>query len=88
MSFLKPLEDALEGPNQVKNRNLCQGRRFLVGGRGFFGDVGKHVFLFACFLSQSPSSVFELLIFNQLPDELPPRVIFFTVLFWRLLTAR
>jgi len=54
----------------------------------YCGIIGENIFLLARAIVQLCGCVLELLVFDQLPDQFPARVVLFRFIGWRLLIER
>ena len=88
MAFLKALENILECADQIEDGNFGERRGFVGGGRWSVGLMGKAAFLFDGTQAQKSRRILEFLVLDQLPDQVPSRVVFLGVGFRGLLGAR
>ena len=84
--LLEPLQDILEGSDEVKNGNFGQGSRLkILGFCIFFGSESKDRFLLDLPAGQETGGILEFFVFNELADQFPTRVVLVRLVPWRLL---
>ena len=87
MGFLEAFQDVLERADQVENRDFGERGGFLGGQVRGVRLVGEAAFLFEFAQGEESGGVLEFLVFDELADEFPARIVLFGVLFGRLIDA-
>ncbi|MEY3395620.1 MAG: hypothetical protein RL346_1856 [Verrucomicrobiota bacterium] len=85
--FLEALQNVLESADEIENRDFRQCRRFF---RRFVAGIrlmGKPALLIDFPERQKASGILEFLVFDQLANQFPARIVVFHILLWRLLVA-
>ena len=88
VGFLEAFEDVLEGADQVEDRDFREGGGFLGGDVRGVRLVGEAAFLFEFAQREEAGGVLEFLVFDELADEFPARIVLLGVFFRRLVDAR
>ncbi len=70
----EPLQHAVDGVEQIENRNVRLGRRCGVFKFELAGQARKNIFLFGLEHLQACGGVLELFVFDKLADQFPARV--------------
>src|SRR5690606_30625790 len=87
MAFLEALEDVLECPDEIENRDLREGRRFGID-FGFLRLEGEAAFLLDLADTEERGGVLEFLVLDQLADQVPARIVLLDVFLRRLFLTR
>ena len=77
------MKHAVDGVEQIENRNVRPGRRCGAFKFEFAGQARKNVFLFGLEDLQAGGGVLEFFVFDELADEFPARVFAFLLAFHR-----
>ena len=84
---LHPFDHGLKSVDQLENADFTQTQR-RVDSRARRSGARKNSFLFQGARLQLRGRFLELLVFDQLPDQIPARIVFFGIFVRRLLIDR
>lgn len=87
VGLLEAFEDILKSADQVEDGDFGEGGGFLRK-FGAFGLEGEGIFLFGFAEGEEACGVLEFLVFDELANEFPARVVFLRFLIGRLFAAR
>ncbi len=88
VGFLEAFENVLEGADEIEDRDFRKSRRFFGGFVAWIGLMGETALLIDFAKGEETCCVLEFLVFDELANEFPARVVVFNIFLGRLFGAR